>query len=211
MQTDDLPLIDRVAGADKKSPAILQVIECVAQRLAGSVRDQCPVVSRSDTAPLDGPVMVEHMVNEACPGSQGHEFCLETDESARRNDVVQTNPAVAIGHHVAKLALAFPECLHDATLALFLDIDRQLFIGFADFTVNLAENDFRTRDCKFVALATHVLEQDREVQFTTPGYPEFLRIRPFLDTQCNIMDQFPLESVLELTGSQVLAFLARKG
>ena len=68
-------------------------------------------------------IVVEEMVNKPDARAQGHELELESAQAARRDFVVETNPAAPIGQDGLEVGLAFAEGLHHRSLVLLLDID----------------------------------------------------------------------------------------
>src|SRR5206468_571579 len=102
----------------------------------------------------------------------GHELALEADQAARRDAVVEPHAAFAVGHHLEQLAAPAAELFHHRALAGFLDVDREHLVGLAAHAVDLLEYDARARHGELVALAAHVLEQDREMQLAAAVHDE---------------------------------------
>ena len=61
--------------------------------------------------------------------------------------------------------------------------------------------------CKFIALTTHVLNQDGQMQLTTTGYFEAVSTVCFLYTERNVCVQLFEKTVTDVTGSNVFTFL----
>ena len=61
--------------------------------------------------------------------------------------------------------------------------------------------------CKFITFTTHVLDQNRQMQFATTGYFEAVSTVGFLYTEGNICVQLFEETVTDMTGSNVFSFL----
>ena len=210
MDANDHALVDLGAMVDEQATAILQVEERIAQRLAGHHRDHDAVDALADIALLDRTVMVEDVVEKAGSGRGRHELGLETDEPTGRHHVFQPHPAQAIRHHVQQIALAFAQLFHDGTLVGFFHLDGHEFIRLAGFAVDLLDDDFRAGHAQFVALAAHVLDQDRKMQFTATRDAELVRVWGILNPQRHVVQQFALEALANLARGDEFAFLARE-
>ena len=211
MDAHHLALVDLLAGADQHPATLLEVEEGIAQHLALAVGDHGAVAPRGDAAGIGGAIVVEDVVLEASAGGQGHELGLEADEAAGGDLIVQAHPALAIGDHVLELAAALAQGLHDGTLAGLLHVDGELLIGLADDAIHLAEDDLGAGDGQLVALAAHVLQQDGQMELAAAGDAELLRVGALLDAQGDVVDQLPLQALLELARGQVLALAAGEG
>src|SRR5205814_6451286 len=109
-----------------------------------------------------------YVAHDAGAARHGHELSLEADQAARRDAIVETHAALAVGQHVEQLAAAPAELLHHRALVRFLDVDREHLVGLAAHAVDLLEHHARARHGELVALAAHVLEPDCQVQLAAP-------------------------------------------
>ena len=203
--------VDFVAVADEEAPPVLQVEERVGERLAGRHRDEDAVVSRFAEAVFFRAVVVEGLEFEAAAGGEGHEFGLETDEAARRDEVFEADAAFAVRHHVAQFAFALAHALHHRPLVLFVQIQDDEFVGFVNFAINFFVDDFRARHAQFVAFTPHGFDEDGEVQFATAAHFEFVRVVHFFDAQGDVVDEFAVKALLDLAAGDVFAFAPGKG
>ena len=121
-------------------------------------------------------------------------------------DVVEADPAVAVGHHVLHLAAPLAEPLHHRALVLLVHVDGQGFPGFANLAVDDPEDHFRARDGQFVAFAAHVLDQHRKVQFAPSRDLELVRRVGLLHAQRHIVDEFLIQPFAQIAAGHVLAF-----
>src|SRR5436305_13183706 len=65
------------------------------------------------------------MANEAGTARHGHEFPLESDQTARRDAILESHAALRVNHHIRELCAACAQRFHDRALALGIDIHRQ--------------------------------------------------------------------------------------
>src|SRR5690606_22433403 len=89
-------------------------------------------------------------------------------------------------------------------------VDNHLLVGLVNFAINNLLNHFRTRHAQLKAFATHIFNQYRQVQFTTTGNDKFVGRITLLYTQCNVSDQFLIETIFDVTAGDVLAFFTGK-
>ncbi len=129
--------------SDEQAPALLQIEQGIGQRLARPVGDQHTVVARGQRTLSDRAVVVEDVVDEAGAAGGSHELGLETDQSARGDDVVESHAAFAIRDHVAQLAAPLAEFFHHLALARFLDIDGQGLERLAFLSVDFLDDHLR--------------------------------------------------------------------
>ena len=167
VDADHHALVERIARLDEHAAAVVELAERVRHRLAVVLADQHAVLAPFDVA-LEGFVAVEDVADQAGPARQVQELVLEADQSARRDAVLEAHTAHAVGLHVDEFGLAFAERLHDRTLVLVLDVGSDHLDRLVTLAVDLVEDHTRLADGQLVALAAHVLEQDRQVQFAAP-------------------------------------------
>jgi hypothetical protein len=60
---------------------------------------------------------------------------------------------------------------------------------------------------ELVALAAHVLDEDREVQLAAPRDEEHVGVGRLLDAQRHVREQLAVEALAQLAARHVLAFL----
>src|SRR4051794_30844494 len=100
--------------------------------------------------------------------------------------------------HVAESRPASPDEVADGANELFRGVDDELLNRLVALAVDLTSDDFWPRNLKFVAFATHGLDQDREVQLTTTGDGEDIRLLSRLHPQGEIRFQLAIEPFLQL-------------
>ena len=81
---------------------------------------------------------------------------------------------------------------------------------FMLFTVDVFHDHARLGNSELVAFATHVFKQDGQVQFAPAHHFKNAVFRGFADAQSDVAAQFALQTVPDLTASDVLAFTARQ-
>src|SRR3546814_14490564 len=89
--------------------------------------------------------------------------------------------------------------LHHTTLMAVLDVHRQHLVGLHAHTVDFLVHDAWPRHCKLVAFPAHVLEQNRQMQFTAPANLENRVVRRVVDAQRHIGLQLTIETITPLT------------
>ena len=211
VDADHHAFVHFVAVADKEAAAVLQVKERVGERLAGCHRDENAVVPRFAEAVFFRAVVVEGLEFEATAGGERHEFSLEADEAARRDEVFEADAAFAVRHHVAQFAFALAHALHHRPLVLFVQIQDDEFVGFVRFAIDFFVDDFGTRDAQFVAFAPHGFDEDGKMQFAAAADFEFVRVVHFFDAQRDVVDEFAVKALLDLAAGDVFAFAPGKG
>src|SRR3546814_4086217 len=92
------------------------------------------------------------MIDQAAARGERHEFGAEADQAAGRDEVIEADPAVPVGHDLAQRTASLAELLHDRALVLLLDIDRQGLPGLANLALDFLEDDLGTRDRQLVTL-----------------------------------------------------------
>ena len=192
--------------ADEQLAAFLKVEQGKAQRLAVDHRDNGAIVPLADLTLRARTIMVEGVEEQARARGQGQEFGPETDQSPRRDHIVQPHATIAVGHHVLHLGLALAELLHDRALVFFLQVDGEALKWFEPFAAFLLENHTGTANSQFEAFAAHRLDQDRQVQFAAAGHSELVGVVLLFNTQGDIVDQFAIEAVLNIARGDELAF-----
>ena len=81
-------------------------------------------------------------------------------------------------------------------------------VRLAGDAVDLAQHDARPRHRELVALAAHVLDQDREVQLAAARDQERVGVAGLLDAQRHVGQQLLREAVAQVARGHVLAFAA---
>src|SRR5207253_7905207 len=129
--------------------------------------------------------------------------------AARRDAVVQAHAALAVGHHLEQLAAPAAELFHHRALAGLLDVDREHLVGLAAHAVDLLEHHAGPRHRELVALAAHVLQQDREMQLAAAVHDEGVGVDGVLDPHGDVALGLALQALADLAAGDVLAFLPR--
>src|SRR5580698_8242415 len=171
MLADDHALVDLPAGLDHHRPAVFQLEHRVGDRLALIVGDQDAIAPALDFA-LVSRIAVEQAVHDRGAAGVGEQFALVADQAAGRCVKHQPQAIAAGGTHLDHLGLALAHLLHDDAGMLLVDVDHD----FLDRLLPVAgrfvlfQHDARTRYRELEALASHGLDQDRELQFAAARY-----------------------------------------
>ena len=147
-------------GTDEKPAAFLEVEQGVAQRLTGGHGDQNPVLAPAEIARGFGAIAFEGVVHQARPGRCREKFGAKADQPPGRDEIIETQSALAVRDHFAQFTAALSEFFHDGALVLVLEIDGQHFPGLADLAVDRFQNDFGAGDRELEALAPHRLDKN---------------------------------------------------
>ncbi len=206
MDTDHLAFVHFGRVTDEQTTTVLQTEQGVGQGLAGCVGDQYAVLTLTDVATLVRTVVVEGVVQQTGTWGQGHELGLEADQATARDHEVEANTALAIRGHVGHFAFTQTQLFHDGTLVCFFHVHGYGFERFLQFAIDGAQDNFRTGYRQLVAFATHVFDQDGEVQFTTTGYAELVRIIGLFHAQGHVVDQLLVQTLQDVAGGHELAF-----
>jgi hypothetical protein len=98
------------------------------------------------------------------PAGVGEELGPEADQAARRHDELHPDPAGAVVGHLLHPALPGGEQLGDRAEVLLGGVDGEPLHRLVHLAVDLLGHHLRLADRQLVALAAHLLDQDREGQ-----------------------------------------------
>src|SRR5450830_2013744 len=172
VDADDHAFVHRVVVDDEHAAAVLQFPDRVGDSGAVILRDQHAVTTASHfaTGIVDRCVFVEHVAHQAGAAGQGHEFTLEADQATRRDQVLETHAALAIRFHVLQVATTTAQFFHHAALVGFFYVNRQVFKRLVTHAIHHFEHHAWTRHSQLEAFATHVFDQNRQVQLAAARY-----------------------------------------
>ena len=207
MDAHDHALVHGVVGSHKHTAAVVQLAQGVGEDFTVVHRDQHAVLASADVA-LVRLVTVENIGNQARTAGQVEEFVRKTNQSAGGNAVFQTHTATAIGFHVDQLALTLTQRLHHAALVLLFNVGGHHLDRLVLFAVYVFEHHARLAHCHFVAFATHVFQQDGQVQFATAHHFKHTLFVGFVHAQGHVVLQLFLQSIPNLAAGHELAFAA---
>jgi hypothetical protein len=148
------------------------------------------------------------VVEDAGAAGLGEELGPEPDQAPGRDPVLEPGPAGPVGDHLLHAALAQAQHLGDDADVVVGDVDRQVLERLVDDAVDLADDHLRLADGELEALASHRLDEDRELQLAAaldlPGVGALGRQHP----QRHVADELLLQPVLDQAGGQLAAVLA---
>src|SRR5271155_530128 len=166
---DDHAFVNVDAGPDEERAALLQIVESVGGRKSGTVGDQrAGWTMRNFALPLD--VSIKKRIHDDGATRVGKQSAAQSNEPAAGHAEFDAHAPVAVIVHVGDFAFARANVLHDHADKFFGDIDAEVFNGlhqFAVFFIALGDN-LRLADHELVALATHHLDQNGELQLAAP-------------------------------------------
>ena len=98
----------------------------------------------------------------------------------------------------------------DGTLKFRRRINNNFFKWFELHALLFTSDNVRLGDLELVTLATHILEQDGDVELTAAGHTEHF-CTPEIDLETDIDLKLFLKAVANLAAGDVLPFFPRKG
>src|SRR5471032_2770421 len=210
VDTDDHAFVHWVIVRHEHTAAVLQFPDSVGNSSAVILRDQHAVTTASHfaTGVVDWCVFVEHVAHQAGAAGQGHEFALEADQATRRDQILETHAALAIRFHVLQVATTTAQFFHHAALVDFFNVDRQVFKRLVTHAIDHFEHYAWTRYSQLEAFATHVFDQNRQVQLAAARYFKDRVVVGRRYAQSNVGFQFFFQTVTQLTRGHELAFAA---
>src|SRR5690606_1538041 len=105
-----------------------------------------------------------------------------------------------------QLAPAPAEQLHHRPLVDLLQVDREDLVGLLAPAIDDPDPGLRPGHGELVALAAHVLDEDRQVQFAAAGHDEGVGVGRELDAQGDVALELALEPLAKLAARHELAF-----
>src|SRR5690606_21872591 len=97
---------------------------------------------------------------------------------------------------------------HQRTLVLLFDVDDDILVGLLLLAVDFLDDHFRAAYGQLEAFTAHGFNEYRQVQFTTAGDLELVRGVAFFNAQGDVVQQFLLQTLLDVAAGDELAFLA---
>ena len=204
---DDHPLVDVGARPDDERAAFLEVDEGEGGRLPRAVGDEAAGRSRPELAvPRLEPL--EDVVEDAGPARLGEELGAEPDQAAGGDDDVHPHPARAVVDERLRPSLAKGEQLRDDAEVLLGHVDRDALHRLVHLAVDDAGHDLRLADRQLESLASHLLDQHRELQLAATLHLPHLGPLGREDAQRDVSDELGLEPALDLARGQLVAVSA---
>ena len=141
---------------------------------------------------------LEHVVRDAGAAGVGEELGAEADQTAGGDQELHADPAGAVVGHLLHAALADGEELGDrAEVLLAGRVDGQALDGLVQLAVDLPGDHLRLADGELVALAPHLLDEDRQGELATaldlPGVGTLGRD----DLDRHVADELAVQAVLD--------------
>ncbi|MNS15201.1 hypothetical protein D3C72_468330 [compost metagenome] len=121
--------------------------------------------------------------------------------------VFQTYTTFAVRFHVLQVTTTTTEFFHHAALVGFFNVNGQVFKRLVAYAIHHFEHNAWTRYCQLEAFATHVFDQDGQVQFAaTRHFVGRIIVFRLHDAQRHVGFQFFFEAITDLTCGNELAF-----
>src|SRR5690606_16488613 len=210
VDTTQLAFVDFLARVQEQLAPALQGFQGVGQRSTGRHGNDNTVLAAGYITHLHRAVVAEGGGQDAGTGGHGQEGVPETDQAAGRNGVFQADTALAVRDHVGHVTLTQTHLLHNRALVLLFDVDDHVFIRLFLLAVYFLDHHFRAAYGQLEVFAAHVLDQNRQVQFTTTGYLELVSRVAFFNPQRYVVQQLFFQALLDVPAGHILAFFTGK-
>ena len=134
----------------------------------------------------------------------------QADNATRRNIELNVH-SVGLTLHRCHLTFSASHHIYHFRRECLRNVDGQLFNRFATFSVDFLIDYLRLPHLQFIALATHSFDENRQMQHTTTAYnPLVSRVFERFYAQGEILLQFFLQAVIDVSRGAELAFLAKE-
>src|SRR5207253_2917854 len=141
----------------------------------------------------------------------GEHARAQTDQAARGDRELQVNLALSVVH-ANELALAVADQLHDAAHVLLGDVDDEILDRLEQLPVLiLAHDHVRLADAQFVSFATHVLNENAQVQEAATADLECAFVFRFFDLQRDVRFELLHQPLAKIAAGDVFALFADEG
>ena len=206
--SDNHTAVNFSARSDKQSTTFLSCEQTISNSFASLKCDQRSLFSVLEIS-LIRCITVKHGIDDTSTLGGCKELATESDQSTGRNVELQTYSAVTGSTHTLQLTF---------TLAQFLDYSTGKFfrnIYISDFHrlkllaafVCLIQNLWFTY-CEFITFTSHVLDQNRQMKFSTSGNFKGFCCLSIFYTKADVCIQLTVETVTKMTGGNIFTFLA---
>ena len=157
---------------------------------------------------MTGGEAVEDVAHEPGAAREGHELALEADQARARAPGTRAARGRCRRRHVGQLGAPAAERFHHRALVRLLDVHGERLVGLVHLAVHELGEHLRTRHGELIALAAHVLDQDRQVQLAAARDAQHVRLVGVLDAQRDVALQLAIQPLAQLAAGDELAFPA---
>ena len=112
--------------------------------------------------------------------------------------------------HILQFCLTSAQLFHNRTNAFFRHINNHFFDWLVTLAIDFVIQNPRSRNAQFIAFSPHIFNQNGEVHFASAGNPKGIRAIGFGYTQRNVPQQFPHQTVTQLTRGYKFPLLTSK-
>ena len=144
-------------------------------------------------------------MGDAGAAGLGEELGAEADQAARRDDELHAHPAGAVVGHLLHAALAGGQQLGDRAEVLLGGVDREALHRLVDLAVDLLGDHLRLADGQLVALAAHLLHEDRQRQLAAALDLPRVGAVGREDLERDVADELGVQAVLDQAGGDLRA------
>src|SRR4051794_23757384 len=190
---DDHALVNLHARADEQRSTFLERSYRETGRLASAIGDEAAGRTSSQLAVPRLPAL-EDVVHDPGTARLREELGTETDQPARRHEVLHAGPARAVVDHLLHPALPEREQLRDDADVLLRDIDGDPFDRLVLLPVEHAGQHLRLPHGELESLAPHDLDEDGELELSAPLYLPDIGARRRLHAQGDVSNELALEA-----------------
>ncbi|MNB85515.1 hypothetical protein D3C75_324280 [compost metagenome] len=151
-------------------------------------------------------VAVERVVHYTIAACQRQEVRIVADQSACRDQELQTHLSGSGVDHVDHFRLAGSQTFHYGAHAFFRNVNQQTFQRFHFDAVDFFYDNLWLGYLHFVAFTAHILNQNPEVKLTASGYDKGIRAVSFIYAQADIRFKLFEQTLAKFTGSYPFTF-----
>jgi len=155
-----------------------------------------------------GLIPLKKGVHHTGPFRIRQEMGPETDQAAGRNDKLQVHPAASLVDQVDQPAFARRKLLGQNPDEFLRGIDEETLDRFENPLALLARDHMGFGNHELIPLAAHGLDQDSHLQFAPPAHLEGVGPLRRLHPERHILENLPLQPLLEVPGGEVFALPA---
>ena len=139
-------------------------------------------------------VAFAELVHERRPARVGQQLAAVADEAAGGDDELHPDTTVGIGGHLLEATLPAGHRLLDGADVLGRDVDRHPLVRL----LAVAQDHLGTADRELEALASHLLDEDRQLELAATAHLERLARVTRVDLDRHVAEDLAVESRLDL-------------
>src|SRR5713226_131215 len=185
LDADDHPLVNGLSRLNEGGATLLSAGQPERERGAGGRGGEGAVALLPEFA-RPGPISNPDRSHDSVARGQRQEVVPEADQAARRNHVLEANPALRVVADLDHLASTLPERLRHRAEVLLADVNRQPLHGLHELAIDPLDDGFWARDLELIALPAHRFDEHGEVELAAAADQKALGRVGVLDPQAEV-------------------------